>query len=376
MGNPGITSQYGFLYQRKVFILYALENASTKQTYIYEGKDDIDVDQSEALCSATDNTNICVQVKSGKLSEACFYKVIGNWLLLDTIPSGGLVLFTENSLDFSVEYDDIKAPLKEFFMAGETQKKTAIARKVFDKYKKDLKNVKDPDSWDLIVKNILQKMEQRISGMDTLDKNMEDIFFKSYCQDIVEFSMAKKKRLERVCALINRDIDQSFGKKKSFSLPYSDLIRIIMQASDEIRDDRYVPDISYIRSKVKEQAKQLAGEEGRREVWQLKLVSSRQEFIVDGIVKELMYKDFRDIYIEKQTQEVLNSEQNAYENYKMSIFELEDDADLTSKKIYTRTVSKPVAGKLMPEGLIYGQGCYIYLTRDDIDEEKQITWEV
>ena len=34
MNNAGITTQYGFLFQRKAFILFALENAGTKQTLL------------------------------------------------------------------------------------------------------------------------------------------------------------------------------------------------------------------------------------------------------------------------------------------------------------------------------------------------------
>ena len=43
MKNAGITAQYGFLFQRKAFILFALENAGTKQTFTFEGKDDIEI---------------------------------------------------------------------------------------------------------------------------------------------------------------------------------------------------------------------------------------------------------------------------------------------------------------------------------------------
>lgn len=42
MNNAGITTQYGFLFQRKAFILFALENAGTKQTFTFEGRDDIE----------------------------------------------------------------------------------------------------------------------------------------------------------------------------------------------------------------------------------------------------------------------------------------------------------------------------------------------
>ena len=40
----GITSQYGFLYQKYYFIMNAISHASMDLFFTYEGMDDIDVD--------------------------------------------------------------------------------------------------------------------------------------------------------------------------------------------------------------------------------------------------------------------------------------------------------------------------------------------
>ena len=99
MNNAGITTQYGFLFQRKAFILFALENAGTKQTFTFEGRDDIEISADESIYSVKSADASYIQVKSGTISESCFCKVICNWLLFDKESSGTVTLFAENQLD-------------------------------------------------------------------------------------------------------------------------------------------------------------------------------------------------------------------------------------------------------------------------------------
>lgn len=49
MNESGITSQYGFLFQRKVFVLYVLENMNVKQRFCFEGKDDVEIAADEKI---------------------------------------------------------------------------------------------------------------------------------------------------------------------------------------------------------------------------------------------------------------------------------------------------------------------------------------
>lgn len=65
MNNAGITTQYGFLFQRKAFILFALENAGTKQTFTFEGRDDIEISADESIYSVKSADASYIQVKSG-----------------------------------------------------------------------------------------------------------------------------------------------------------------------------------------------------------------------------------------------------------------------------------------------------------------------
>ena len=50
---------------------------------------------------------------------------------------------------------------------------------------------------------------------------------------------------------------------------------------------------------------------------------------LEEVFHELLYKDFRDVYISQKEVEIINLEQNAYENYMTAKFSL-DEAHLTN----------------------------------------------
>lgn len=128
MNNAGITTQYGFLFQRKAFILFALENAGTKQTFTFEGRDDIEISADESIYSVKSADASYIQVKSGTISESCFCKVICNWLLFDKESSGTVTLFAENQLDTLVS-NITKDIIFDYIIQGKEKKRSSIAWK-------------------------------------------------------------------------------------------------------------------------------------------------------------------------------------------------------------------------------------------------------
>ena len=133
MNNAGITTQYGFLFQRKAFILFALENAGTKQTFTFEGRDDIEISADESIYSVKSADASYIQVKSGTISESCFCKVICNWLLFDKESSGTVTLFAENQLDTLVS-NITKDIIFDYIIQGKEKKRSSIAWKTYNKF--------------------------------------------------------------------------------------------------------------------------------------------------------------------------------------------------------------------------------------------------
>ena len=371
MNNAGITAQYGFLFQRKAFVLFALENTGTKQTFTFEGKDDVEISTNECIYSVKTADSNYIQVKSGTVDESCFCKIICNWLLLDKIPSETLILFAENQLDVPIS-NVTKDAILEYILKGKEKKKSSIARKTYNKFQDIIET--DRDAFLEIIDRHLQAIKLQVCSMDNLDRRLESAFFDNYCQDITEYELAKSKRLDRFISYINQEIDTALKSKEPCTLLYPDLIKIIMKTCDEINDQRYVAKIPELKKRVKGEATRLVEDNVIREVRQLYLVDKHDEFVIDGIVHEMLYKDFRDVYIAQREVEIINLEQNAYENFTTAKFSLDEPESFIPKKVYQRTIETPIGDSLLPDGPVYRKGCYIFLTGEDIDKDSQITW--
>ena len=371
MNNAGITAQYGFLFQRKAFVLFALENTGTKQTFTFEGKDDVEISTNECIYSVKTADSNYIQVKSGTVDESCFCKIICNWLLLDKIPSDTLILFAENQLEVPIS-NVTKDAILEYILKGKEKKKSSIARKTYNKFQDIIET--DRDAFLEIIDRHLQAIKLQVCSMDNLDRRLESAFFDNYCQDITEYELAKSKRLDRFISYINQEIDTALKSKEPCTLLYPDLIKIIMKTCDEINDQRYVAKIPELKKRVKGEATRLVEDNVIREVRQLYLVDKHDEFVIDGIVHEMLYKDFRDVYIAQREVEIINLEQNAYENFTTAKFSLDEPEPFIPKKVYQRTIETPIGDSLLPDGPVYRKGCYIFLTGEDIDKDSQITW--
>ena len=371
MNNAGITAQYGFLFQRKAFVLFALENTGTKQTFTFEGKDDVEISTNECIYSVKTADSNYIQVKSGTVDESCFCKIICNWLLLDKIPSDTLILFAENQLEVPIS-NVTKDAILEYILKGKEKKKSSIARKTYNKFQDIIET--DRDAFLEIIDRHLQAIKLQVCSMDNLDRRLESAFFDNYCQDITEYELAKSKRLDRFISYINQEIDTALKSKEPCTLLYPDLIKIIMKTCDEINDQRYVAKIPELKKRVKGEATRLVEDNVIREERQLYLVDKHDEFVIDGIVHEMLYKDFRDVYIAQREVEIINLEQNAYENFTTAKFSLDEPESFIPKKVYQRTIETPIGNSLLPDGPVYRKGCYIFLTGEDIDKDSQITW--
>jgi hypothetical protein len=371
MNESGIISQYGFLYQRKVFVSLVLENISCERSFRFEGKDDIDIASDEKIYEIDVANNKYIQVKSGSVSKNCFCRIIGNWLLLEDVDIASYLLYIENNLNFEIEENEILKEMSDFVQEGKTKKISSIARKVYEKYKMDIIN-DSSKTLDDNIKHIIKELRIEKNAIAELDLKMEEIFFDTYCSDITQFSLAKKKRLERFLDYVNRQIDESIKKKKTYKLVYQEFFKLVIQVCDEINDHSYKIDVMALRPKLIKEAEKIVLEGKKREINQLFLVDTRKEFVVKEIVNELFYQDFRSVYSDKKNLDISNLEMDAKENYDSAKFKVNNPKN--PKELYEFTVSQELYSEILPKGPIYRKGCYIYLTGESVQSDMQITW--
>lgn len=366
----GIDSQYGFLYQKYAFILTALKYAGVENYFTYEGIDDIDFEKNELLYSIGVSQKTYIQVKSGKVSEKCLIKVIANWMILDEFSSDlNLILFIENELSVEYKNMDFVKKIISAFKDNKNKNKNAILKKAYEKFKEKL----DLLEFEQEILNLISSIKVQNKSLDDTSSEISNLFIENYCQDIKVSHIAKEMRKERFIDHIVKEIDESISKKQKYVLDYGSFIKLIGRASNEINDEKYVPNIFELKKNFRKKACDIIKNLDCREVKQLKLVKNVEEFIIKGIINKLMYMDFKDIYCNEKSIEISNIEIQAKENYDDVIEEF-DEFESTPLKIYKNTIEKGIDNDLLPKESMYVKGCYIYLTSDEIPEDFQISW--
>ena len=363
----GITAQYGFLYQRYAFIKLALDNAGMDRFFVYEGIDDIDIAEEYRISAVREYNNQFIQVKSGTVTRDCWAKVIGNWLLIEEkSPTYRIVL--ENALTFDYKADNVIDGVVAYFMAGADKASTSIANKVYKKFLE----VEDETSLKNQVTEMLDRISFEVLSLDELYSAIVQTFKAIYCPDITKYEMAKICRCDRFIEGINFRIDEAIKRKKSFTLRYVDFMDVINKATAEISDGKYVVDISEMKKRKTTDAEQLVNSDLLREVRQLRLVNPNKGFIVKELVKELLYRDLREVYATPGSTLISNIEETAYSNFEDVKYSLPESAE--PRQLFQETVSKEIPLNIVDNSTLYRNGCYVYLTGEETEESRQITW--
>ena len=99
MENHGVIAQFGFEFQKLVFLHYALQ-LNVFGSVVYEGKDDVELSDKDYIFSIRQDSRY-VQVKSGEITEQTFEKVLCNWLI-DYKKEVDYICFTE--LPITIDY--------------------------------------------------------------------------------------------------------------------------------------------------------------------------------------------------------------------------------------------------------------------------------
>ncbi|PEG78922.1 hypothetical protein CP368_09730 [Lactobacillus sp. UMNPBX17] len=175
---------------------------------------------------------------------------------------------------------------------------------------------------------------------------------------------------------INR-IEKFMGKKRPAVFKYNDVTAITLMVNDNISDHKYQVNVEELTPNKRKTANQLLSKERLREITQLKAVNPDPNFIVRELVREVFYKDFREVYADttKKT-EIGNLEYEAFSNYEDTKDDLKFDGKYTSHNLFLRTTQKNLmTSQLFPGGPIYNHGCYVYMTGQNINKDIRISWK-
>lgn len=366
----GITSQYGFLFQRYVFIKTVLDYMGNNRFFVYEGTDDIDVIEDDKIVSIGISNNY-IQVKSGTVSKDCWAKIIGNWLLTENENENYKALL-ENNLSFDVYSNEVIESIYSYYVEGKMKNSTSIANRVYKKYINGKEKTKAEVEFKSLLSDIMGKVSIEVISMEDIKNQTKGYFANVYCQDIKVYTIAKECRYEYFIECIQAEIDASIENKKPYVLRYMDFIRIIDKVKASISDKKYNIDTTEMKKRKKPEAEQLLADNSIREVRQLRLVNNNDNFILGELLKELLYKDFRNVYMEPDSTEIANIEDIAYTNYEDALYSLQGTPK--ADEVFYNTVKREIPSSIIGNSPLYKNGCYVFLSGEEGDCNKQITW--
>lgn len=370
----GIVAQYGFLYQRNVFINTALVNLGMGKVFVFEGADDIDVENiDERIFKIANEKSGYIQVKSGIVSQYCFSKVIGNWLILENSDGDENTIYRlilEKGLTFDIYNSDVQEAMQDTYISAKKAKKSSICRKVYDKYEEEI----EKGEFLAKLEAFIRKIDIQIISMEELINQSVENFNKNYNYDIQIYDIAKEKRYERFQQYIFTDIDKALKDKEKYVLDFAKCIQMIEKCRDEISDKHYKVDFSQFKKRKEDLAREIVERATMLEVKELKCVNSNENFVIDEIIKELLYKEFRSVYIKPRKIDISNIEHSAKENYKETCNELGEK--INTHDLFFDTIKKSLGSSLLENSPIYRNGCYIYLTGSEAEEDVRIKWRV
>lgn len=373
MGDSGIISQYGFLYQRKVFTWYVLSTLNVNSTYSFEGKDDIAINTNNRIYAIGDKiNNTYIQVKSGNIDKSCLAKVFCNWLALDDIENGQFILISEKDINIKKILPNKVDDVIQYIEGCRDKKSTSIGKQIYYQYKIDEYD-KNKEILRKDLEYICKKIEVQVESIDELDLKIENKFLQNYCFNNTKNPVINKKRVRRFLDYLYKDIDTAIQDKNSYVLEYRTVFDFIDKAVNKMSEKTHTTDLMKMKPIFKKQAEEILNTINNREIEQLRLIQDTRNFLIKGLTDELFYKDFRDTYIEYQSEDISNIEVLAYDNYESIVLM---GAAKSPYDIYSKTLEKQINADLLPNGSIYQNGCYIFLTGDDIAKEMQISWEL
>lgn len=354
--NPGIAALAGFSFQIKVFITQ-LAKLEKDGSVNYEVGDDVSITENDEWSGKLKNSSFdtLVQVKQTKVSDESSKKVLFNWLLAE--PADKYRLIVCKNCSVNENYITTESPQNIYDALKMTDSPLSLESRVY-KYFKEKKLFTDFENK---IKHIRDnyKLENDFDVDESINECFEKVFHKTD-----KTANIYEKRLKEFIQTIYYRIMHEVSHKKTYSMSYDDLYRLIDEICLSISDESYEIDYEIFESankiEITDSIKQ------KREYKQLFACDLPESRIISDLIKELYYRDYKDHYLEigKETK-ISNIESEAIDNYEL---EKLNDENNTPKKLYIHTISK----EIQQLGKLRSTGTYISLTSDN---DKKITWK-
>ncbi|AVQ37749.1 hypothetical protein C7M56_03245 [Clostridium botulinum] len=374
-GDSGIRSLAGFAYQIKVFIYYM--SVLKKNEYIeFETLEDVNIRnvQSEEIDRKSTSykcvmrnieKNVAIQVKRTSISTESAKKILYNWLIIEKSHDNinKYILFTDEEYENKDIIFDID--VKELFdkVNNSNSKSNALITIVKNIFNGDFEEFKS--TYEIIKGKYKFKSIEGID--DEILNRYEMIFQRGGIPEVIYYM-----RIQELMRYITGEIMQSVSKGEPFICTYSKFINQVVEICRNIDENQPLISYSLFKSNSIINWEDL-DVVNSRECIQLNSCNLSKRNVETHLMYKLYYEFLKCSYMENnKVQRIEDIEDTTYDNYDFSktILEQENKDTPLNRLSDTKSRSNSYASN---EQIKYGAA--VYLTRADIEEEKQISWK-
>lgn len=370
MEKSGIYSQFGFEYQKEVFINSLLMYFKSGTKAFYERDDDVSIGEyDEKLTKTICDSDRLIQCKSGTISHDILVHVFCNWLLAFDNQKE-FVLFLENKIDFTYSEQSIKDSLISKIKNYPNGKKSncrAILYKLKEKYyDKSTFTIKPELISDLAC--VYKVFNVNIKSSKELYESSKKKFTAEYSATL-EIESAKNLRFDTFRDNIYILIRDELLKKNYIEIEYKDYWRIIEKSIHEVTDQLYNPSFIEFHKKHIDKIETIK-KVLKRETDFFEKIGLDDKYIINLLINEMYYKLVKDHYVcIKQSDLTSLAESIAKENYTRTKIQIQHDI----QNLFITTINQEIKAKIILNSKMQ-TGCYIFLSGDDADDEYFIDW--
>lgn len=371
-GDSGINSLGGFAYQIKVFMYYLaflkkgeyIEFESIEDVNIRKEQLDEEGEKFKCVVKRREG-NIAIQVKRTNISSKSAEKIIYNWLLLEksSVNIDRYILFTDEEYKNENPLSKIDAELLFKKVMASNNRANALVTKVKTLFMDDLNDFK------ITFAQIEEKYQfKSILELDNLiEKAFEEIFRKVGVTEPVYYM-----RIHELLRCITTKIMESVELGKPFVYSYENFIVQVEHICENINNAHQVICYSTFK-KVKGISWNDLNITTSRECMQLQACGLPRNIIEEHLIYKMYYETSRCLYMENNKVNIVdNIEDTTYENFTFAIFELkQEDIDTPFRRLKE---TKKATNSYTPNEQIRFGSC-IYLTGENIEEERRISWK-
>lgn len=371
MNNSGITAQFGFEYQKEVFINLLIKNMKKDFKLTYEKDDDVSIEGNEEdnLTQTIIDSKILVQCKSGTVSHDTIVHVFSNWLLvLDA--QNEHVLYTENPISINYSKESIEQELtkkiKNYYLQKRKRSDSILYRLMIKYYDSNSNQVKDTLKKD--IEQIFNTFKAKNDEITKLFKDSKQNFIENYSAAL-KTEAAKNLRYEYFNDKINTLLGKSIREKRCLEMNFEEFCIILENVITKVTDKVYKPDYSEVKDNTESNIEKIKKQLMRESDFLMKLSISHESF-VELLINEIYYKAMREgnISINKYSLVEL-AESIAHANYLFTNDMIKDDI----KKLFYTTIDKDIESDLIYNTHLR-RGCYLFLSGDESEEKYFINW--